>query len=745
MHIIECPFCGAESKTGISQAERYTCPKCGKTINLVDIKTARYGQDQQGSNDKTNPPLTPKPPANETESLLSPGVKLGQYEIRELIGRGGMGTVYKAHQPLLERFVAIKTLPTNLANDPEFVKRFNREAKALAGLSHPNIITIYDIGRENKYFYFIMEFVEGVTIRDLLEDRKLKPEETLKIIPQLCEALEYAHAEGVVHRDIKPENILIDKKGRVKITDFGLARIIKGDIPFEPITKTREIMGTYDYMAPEQREDSKNVDHRADIYSLGVVFYEMLTGELPIGKFALPSQKVQIDVRLDDVVLKALEKEPARRYQRASELGEAVTEVITSAPIKKELPSDELKPRYSNATMVISIIGLFMLISVAAFFLYFKVDSSTDSVPPDTESGQIQSKVLYHLCLANEIYHRADLNEDYSFDYAVSIKELCEDKVLAPILGKEADLMAQADQGILGDQAQPYHGYFYRTIPESMDLKPKELIYQEETFTFAAYPASTNLPTYIIDQRGIIYAQALGNLKYPDTWTSYQVTESTPGKWEKKMIDPADQGWTIVQRLDLGDTVLKNTWTKVKPALPQITPPYTYTPEDLKIIKRLKEHKFSAEFKDASYEVLFEALAKEFAVDIQLTPAMRYNFPYLLSEQLPSLKLMNLSGETALKTILNLSRFNLTYEVKKGIVYIIWRRCLLPPLDEKSPIDPETQKTVQNLLNEIKQFITEINCTKAQDLLGQLYHLIPESDEVRYLYWYLVRAEQEPM
>ena len=171
--------------------------------------------------------------------------------------------------------------------------------------------------------FFLMEFVDGLNLRQLERAGKLSPREALQIVPQICEALQFAHDEGIVHRDIKPENILLDKKGRVKIADFGIAKIMGSEA--EPgITETSGAIGTPHYMAPEQVEKPETVDHRADIFSLGVVFYEMLTGELPLGKFAPPSRTVNVDVRLDDVVLRALEKEPDRRYQHVSQVRTAV-------------------------------------------------------------------------------------------------------------------------------------------------------------------------------------------------------------------------------------------------------------------------------------------------------------------------------------------------------------------------------------------------------------------------------------
>jgi len=254
-----------------------------------------------------------------------------QLEILELLGSGGMGVVYKARQPQLDRFVALKVLPAGVAADPEFAERFAREARALAKLNHPNIVGIYDFGRTEGGYYFMMEYVKGATLREMERAGRLSPAEALAIVPSICDALQYAHDEGVVHRDIKPENILLDDKGRVKIADFGLAKLLGKAATDLTLTQANVAMGTPRYMAPEQMEKPLSVDHRADIYSLGVVFYEMLTGELPMGRFAPPSRKVHVDVRLDEVVLKTLEKEPARRYQHAEDIKTDV-ESLFSAP-----------------------------------------------------------------------------------------------------------------------------------------------------------------------------------------------------------------------------------------------------------------------------------------------------------------------------------------------------------------------------------------------------------------------------
>jgi serine/threonine protein kinase len=256
--------------------------------------------------------------------------KFPQLEIIELLGQGGMGAVYKARQKQLDRLVALKILPPEVGQSEAFAERFTREARSLARLNHPQIVTVHDFGRtEDGLYYFLMEFVDGTDLRHIIQAGELASEQALAIVPQVCEALHYAHKKGIVHRDIKPENILLDKEGEIKIADFGLARLLDKPTSAYTLTQSGQRMGTPHYMAPEQIEHPQEVDHRADIYSLGVVFYEMLTGELPIGRFAPPSKKVHVDVRLDEIVLHTLEKEPELRYQHASEIKTDVETVST--------------------------------------------------------------------------------------------------------------------------------------------------------------------------------------------------------------------------------------------------------------------------------------------------------------------------------------------------------------------------------------------------------------------------------
>ncbi|HWY30033.1 MAG TPA: serine/threonine-protein kinase, partial [Candidatus Acidoferrum sp.] len=334
-----CPQCGSPLP---EKAPGGLCPRCLVRLNL---KTETVFTDEPAA---AKPTLAP--------AELAP--HFPQLEILECLGRGGMGVVYKARQPRLDRIVALKIVAPERLTDARFAERFLREAKTLAKLNHPNIVTVHDFGQADGHFYFLMEYVDGVNLRDLLRGGRLSPKEALAIVPAICEALQYAHDRGIVHRDIKPENILLDREGKVKIADFGVARILadptaeKAGIQAAPgaaAGMTAEgVLGTPKYMAPEQSERPGEVDHRADIYSLGVVFYEMLTGELPAKRIEPPSKKVQIDVRLDEVVLHALEREPERRYQQASALRTEVETIAGSPKVSNQSGVGPSRPPLSH-------------------------------------------------------------------------------------------------------------------------------------------------------------------------------------------------------------------------------------------------------------------------------------------------------------------------------------------------------------------------------------------------------------
>jgi serine/threonine protein kinase len=237
--------------------------------------------------------------------------------------------VYKARQKSLHRYVALKLLAPERAGDPRFAQRFASEARSLAALNHPHIVGVHDFGEAGGYFYLLMEFVDGVNLRQLMQSRRLNMDEALEIITPVCEALQAAHDRGIVHRDVKPENLLIDRHGKVKIADFGIARMM--DEPAaegvleaaldRPALHTLAV-GTPDYAAPEQRA-SAPCDHRVDVYSLGVVLYEIITGQRPdSGQITPPSKRAAVDMRIDEVVLKALQEEPDLRFQTVAEFRE---------------------------------------------------------------------------------------------------------------------------------------------------------------------------------------------------------------------------------------------------------------------------------------------------------------------------------------------------------------------------------------------------------------------------------------
>ena len=334
----KCPRCGADLPVGAAGV----CPRCAAGL-LQASQTELPGEAQTA--------FTPP-------TVAELAAKFPQLEILELIGRGGMGAVYKARQKELDRIVALKILPPDIGRDGAFAERFAREAKALAKLNHPGIVTIYDFGRADGLYFFLMEFVDGMNLRELLHHSRISAREALAIVPQICDALQFAHDQGIVHRDIKPENLLIDRRGRVKVADFGLAKIIEPETDGTDLNVSPKIgaarphgptgvMGTPQYMSPEQVEHPGEVDHRADIYALGVVFYQMLTGELPDKPLLPPSQKVRIDVRLDEVVLRALEKRPELRYQQASEV-KTCLETIATTPAPGSSRREEAQTQKAN-------------------------------------------------------------------------------------------------------------------------------------------------------------------------------------------------------------------------------------------------------------------------------------------------------------------------------------------------------------------------------------------------------------
>jgi tRNA A-37 threonylcarbamoyl transferase component Bud32 len=252
------------------------------------------------------------------------GASLPQYEVLALLGQGGMGAVYKARQPKLDRFVAVKLLPAQVGNDvPGFAERFDREARAMAQLNHPNIVTVHDYGEtEDGHRYIVMEYVQGRDLHAAIASGPLPLPDVLAWAAQICAGLDYAHQHQLVHRDVKPANILIREDGQVKVGDFGLAKLV-GSTRDLSLTQSQVSLGTPDYASPEALQPGAELDHRADIYSFGVVLYQMLTGTLPRGAWKAPSSFRPVDPRLDRIVVKALQPDPDHRYQRMGQILEA--------------------------------------------------------------------------------------------------------------------------------------------------------------------------------------------------------------------------------------------------------------------------------------------------------------------------------------------------------------------------------------------------------------------------------------
>lgn len=288
---------------------------------------------------RTPPPQVPTasggakasaPVAYPTPQELTAMMPGGIYQFNLLIGLGGMGAVYRGMQLNLDRSVAIKILHRHHGLDYAYAERFRREAQSLAQMNHPNIVSVYDFGIVGDYLFYVMEFIEGTDLHHLISSGPLHPMRVLEIMPSVCDALMYAHSKGLVHRDIKPANILIATDGRVKVADFGLAK--RFDQQGTMLTQSNMAMGTPDYAAPEQYDSRVVIDHRADLYALGIMLYQMLTGCVPRGSWQMPSALVGCDSRFDDIIVRALKPDRTQRFDDAAEFKQAL-KAVHSAPL----------------------------------------------------------------------------------------------------------------------------------------------------------------------------------------------------------------------------------------------------------------------------------------------------------------------------------------------------------------------------------------------------------------------------
>lgn len=297
------------------------------------------------------------PPSMEELDALIPG-----YKFVDFIDRGGMGAVYKAVQKSLNRTVAVKLLPRVHRDKETFAERFKREAHALAQLNHPHIVAVHDFGETpDGQMYYAMEYVAGMDLHHLLRRDPPGPEKILRIIKQVCDALQFAHERGIVHRDIKPANILIDERGNVKVADFGLAKVVgPQSVDF---TATGTTLGTPDYIAPEALDQYSKIDHRADIYSLGVMIYELLTGHVPKGVWEPPSIRSGADKRIDVVVSTAMQNNPEKRYQHVSDMTQVLEKLLLNSenwknfrrPVRSEPPKGDVPSRIDTDAETIKV------------------------------------------------------------------------------------------------------------------------------------------------------------------------------------------------------------------------------------------------------------------------------------------------------------------------------------------------------------------------------------------------------
>src|SRR3989449_1756474 len=316
------------------------------------------------------PPTTPPPPvASITTPPQVPGERyIGKYRVKGELGRGGMGTVYLAEQPGLGREVAIKELIQSA--DPVALKRFLQEAQVMARTSHPNLVQVHDMELQGNINYLVLEFIRGRSLRDWMNQSEIPPPQVFAVMHGVLQALDYAHRHAIVHRDMKPENVLISDEGIVKVTDFGIARLLDDTGVGGTATKTGTTVGTPQYMSPEQVASSK-VDGRSDLYSAGIMFYELVVGQPPFtaseadGPFTLMAKHVQappkppsvhrpgLDLGLEEVILKALAKRPEDRYQTGQEFDDAMTRIadrLTPGWLRSLQPGADLTKMAPGAT-----------------------------------------------------------------------------------------------------------------------------------------------------------------------------------------------------------------------------------------------------------------------------------------------------------------------------------------------------------------------------------------------------------
>ncbi len=389
---MECPKCGSGNPPG-----SLVCLKCATPIDpgATIVAEASPSPAPPAAQDTMISPAGWEAPAGASVMLpppgpLAPGALLGErYEILQLLGEGGMGTVYKARDRELDRMVALKVIRREMAGNPAILQRFKQELILAREVTHKNVIRIFDLGVAEGVQFITMEFIEGRDLSSLIAERKLAPEESIQVMRQVCRALEAAHAEGVIHRDLKPQNIMLDKRGKVSVMDFGLARSVE----MHGMTRTGAMMGTPAYMSPEQARGQK-IDARSDLFAFGIIFYELLTGQVPfqadtvLGSLLKRTQEPapppaeldpSVPLPVSNVVRKCLAIDPEERYQSATEVlrdldilaGETIVTPAMLSLVGAGPAKAKARPRFSRR-QVAAAVGVLLLVA-AGFFAWQKM------------------------------------------------------------------------------------------------------------------------------------------------------------------------------------------------------------------------------------------------------------------------------------------------------------------------------------------------------------------------------------
>ncbi len=368
-----------------------------QTHSMVRQKNRHFsGRTVEGEGSRGNrvQPRSGQPPSAVNGFPVLPG-----YEIMFQIGRGAMGSVFRARQIKTGRIVAIKVLSHDLAERSDLVARFEREAYALKALTHENVVSIIDANNLDGVHYFVMEFIDGMTLRARMSQGVISLTSILQIMRQILRGLKAAHDQGIIHRDLKPENVLLEYGNadvsstpkRVVLVDFGLVGI--GGVQFDPhpnLTRSRVTMGTVNYMAPEQHVDAKRVDHRSDLYSAGVILYEMICGDLPLGRYLLPSERgIAIPKEVDVILSRALARNPEERFLSAGEFLISVEHILANlgGSLPPETKKNDKRAFIKNAYNMRY--ALLVVLAILFFGVGIKLSHSLPSeASPDPSSAK---------------------------------------------------------------------------------------------------------------------------------------------------------------------------------------------------------------------------------------------------------------------------------------------------------------------------------------------------------------------